>query len=241
MTSQILKHLITHLAVELRDAGSSIGKTKLVKLLYLIDVENWRRRRKTLTGLEWRFYHYGPYAFEIEDALNELAFDIPQESFTTDRGDEAFSFRPDWGLRSDLGKTVSSRELSLVNRVIEEWGKVELNPLLNHVYFYTEPMRDAKRGDVLDFSAVQPPKRKTATYKKVSLPPERLAEYRARFQEAKSKRVRRPLLRKPRYDKVYWDAVARMDAEDRPPILPPGIVEISEEAAERLRKQTDGE
>ena len=86
MTSQILKHLITHLAVELRDAGSSIGKTKLVKLLYLIDVENWRRRRKTLTGLEWRFYHYGPYAFEIEDALNELAFDIPQESFTTDSG-----------------------------------------------------------------------------------------------------------------------------------------------------------
>ena len=64
-------------------------------------------------------------------------------------------------------------------------------------------MRDAKRGDILDFSTVQPPKRKTATYKRASLPPARLAEYRARFQEAKSKRVRRPLIPEPRYDKVY--------------------------------------
>ena len=128
-----------------------------------------------------------------------------------------------------------------MNRVIEEWGKVELNPLLNHVYFYTEPMRDAKRGDVLDFSTVQPPKRKTATYKRVPMPPERLAEYRARFQEAKSKRVRRPLIPAPRYDKVYWDAVARMAEEERSRPLPPGIVEISEVAAEGLRKQTDGE
>ena len=235
MTSDLLNQIITHLVVELRDAGASVGKTKLVKLLYLIDVENWRRRQKTLTGLEWQFYHYGPYAFEIDDALEELAFDIPQESFSTERGDEAFSFRADWGLRSSLGKVISLSELHLVNRVIQEWGETELNPLLNHVYFYTEPMRDAKRGDILDFSTVQPPKRKTATYKRVPMPADRLAEYRARFQEAKSKRVRRPLIPAPRYDKVYWDAVARMNAEDRPPILPPGIVEISEEAKRRLR------
>ena len=206
MNSQILLHLITHLLVELRDAEVSIGKTKLVKLLYLVDVENWRRSRKTLTGLEWSFYHYGPYAFEIDDALEELEFDIPQESFSTESGGKAYSFRPDWGLRSDLGKAVSLSELRLVDRIIQEWGEAELNPLLNHVYFYTEPMKDAKRGDVLDFSTIErriPRSVPTPPLPKMS--ENRLKEYRRRFQEAKAKRMklRRPLNPPPRFDKVY--------------------------------------
>ena len=82
MNNQLLRHLISHTVTELTDMGAGFGKTKLVKLLYLMDVENYRRRQETISGLEWCFYHYGPYAFEIDSALNELSFDIPQESFT---------------------------------------------------------------------------------------------------------------------------------------------------------------
>ena len=155
MTSSILNDLIAHTIVQLADMQVGFGKTKLVKLLYLVDVENYRRRRRTLSGVEWHFYHYGPYAFEIDEALDYLEFDIPQESVRTGGGHDAIVFRPDWNFRPRLGDYVSSTELRLVNMVIKEWGEVELNPLLDHVYFNTEPMKEARRGEILDFSMIQ--------------------------------------------------------------------------------------
>ena len=215
----------------------SFGKTKLVKLLYLIDVENYRRRRNILSGLEWRFYHYGPYAFEIADALESLSLDIPQESFKTEQGHKAIVFRPNRNLHSMLGKRVRSSELSLVNGIINEWGDVELNPLLNHVYFYTEPMKNAKRGEVLDFSTIQ--RRKTlGKVPDVQLPSGRLNEYRARFKEVKAKRSQRTLHPTPRFDKVYMDGLARMNGEERAGI-PLGDVHISEDMKALIREQGD--
>ena len=45
----------------------------------------------------------------------------------------------------------------LARRVVDEWGGLSLNHLLNYVYFETEPMMNAARGDELDFGAVKPP------------------------------------------------------------------------------------
>ena len=192
MNNHLLRHLITHVIAQLTDAGVGFGKTKLVKLLYLIDVENYRIHRTTVSGLEWRFYHYGPYAFEIDDALKDLEFDIPQDSVTTGTGHKATIFRSNRELRPRLGEHLpSSRELRVVNTVIRDWGEIELNLLLNHVYFYTEPMKHAERGDVLDFSTIQRRHSSRAVDHGVSMPSDRLDEFRSLFQQAKAEHVRR--------------------------------------------------
>lgn len=240
MSNPILNSLMTHIITELAREGIGFGKTKLVKLIYLVDVENYRARRKTLTGAEWVFHHYGPYSFAIDEALAELDFDIPQESASTVGGRAAIVFKPSRDVESRLGERVRTSELRLVNRVIGEWGETELNPLLNHVYFHTEPMEDAARGEALDFSKIPRRARRAARAKGgAGMSEDRLNEYRKRFREAKAARAklrRRPLDPPPRFDRVYQEALARMN-EDEGYALPPGEVVISEDAKERIREQ----
>ena len=92
MSTPKLRDLISYIISELRDAEIGFAKTKLVKLIYITDVENWRRRGATVSGLEWLFYHYGPYAFAIDEALTELGADIPQEEAITQSGRQAIVF-----------------------------------------------------------------------------------------------------------------------------------------------------
>ena len=241
MNNQLLRHLIAHTITELADMGAGFGKTKLVKLLYLMDVENYRCRQKTISGLEWRFYHYGPYAFEIDSVLNELSFDIPQESFTTESGHKVITFRPERSLKPSLGKHVRSlSELRLVDRVIRDWGDTDLNVLLDHVYFYTEPMKHVMRGELLDFSTIDRTRRQSDAKRAPRLSSDHLSKYRARFQESKTRRVRQPLHPAPRFDNVYREGIAHIASEDRYTI-PPGRLEISEDEKEHFRGRGDYE
>lgn len=241
MNNHLLRHLIPHVIVKLTDMGVGFGKTKLVKLLYLIDVENYRIRRTTISGLEWRFYHYGPYAFEIDDALRDLELDIPQDSVATGTGRQATVFRPNRELRPRLSEHLrSSQELRVVNTVIRDWGETELNPLLNHVYFYTEPMKHAERGDVLDFSTIERRRSGRGGSHDVSLPTNRVEEYRSRFQEAKAKRVQRTLHPAPRFDSVYEAGLTHMMEEGVIETLT-GTVEVPDEVKESLKDYRDGE
>ena len=239
MANSILNKLIAHSIINLEERQVGFGKTKLVKLLYLIDVENYRRRRRTLTGLEWQFYHYGPYAFAFDEALEDLEFDIPQESIRTGNGRDAIVFRLDWNIRSRLGSYIESAELSLVNRILREWGEVELNPLLDHVYFNTEPMREAKRGEILDFSTIQPRRVQRSSRDATQMTADRLAEYRTRFKESMAGRESRSLNPPPRLDEVFHDALARMNREEGYEI-PHREVDISNEAKAHIRDQWDG-
>jgi hypothetical protein len=55
-----LEELILYVVGRSRDRGATLTRTKLVKLLYLIDVARAEGLGRTLTGLQWRFLHYGP-------------------------------------------------------------------------------------------------------------------------------------------------------------------------------------
>src|SRR2546427_12940168 len=61
--------LIWYLVWRVRHEDGMPAKTRLVKLLYLVDLYHVRDRGSQLTSFRWRFYHYGPYASEIETAI----------------------------------------------------------------------------------------------------------------------------------------------------------------------------
>jgi len=68
-----LSDLISAVATFVRDSGGAPSKTKILKLLYLLDIESYRKTGATLTGFEWKFYKYGPWAESYDDALQAAA------------------------------------------------------------------------------------------------------------------------------------------------------------------------
>lgn len=57
--------------------AQTFSKTKLVKLIYLLDVIHSRRDGTPFSGIEYKSYYYGPYSEEIEaslDLLSELGY-----------------------------------------------------------------------------------------------------------------------------------------------------------------------
>ena len=43
-----------------------VTKTKLLKLLYLLDVEFYRAHGQMFTGFNWKYFHLGPWTDEFD-------------------------------------------------------------------------------------------------------------------------------------------------------------------------------
>lgn len=236
-----LRSLIAYVVWKLVDMEASFGKTKLVKLLYLIDVENYRLVSRTLTGLDWVFHHYGPYAFEVEQTLKELDLDIPQEEVLTGSGHKAIVFRPSWDADAEFEEQASNIEKLVVDRTVAEWGLDELNPILSYVYFHTEPMKDARRGEVLDFAKIQKLPGLRIASRPSAVVSTREEELRGKFQKVRAERwqqVHQRLDPKPRLDDTFWRAVTYLDSAEQYSV-PRGDIELAEEFKGQLRDQAE--
>jgi len=110
--------------------------------------------RKRLSNLKWRFYHFGPYAHEIETFLGSP--DLEQIPFDLKNGKSGASFKLTSYDIFENGKQDSGEEKRIIDNLVKEWGDADLNKLLDYVYFDTEPMKDAKRGDLLKFETIPP-------------------------------------------------------------------------------------
>lgn len=176
MTKPSLLDLVKYILGLSKSYDTTLGKTRLVKLLYLIEVEYFRYFRERLTNLSWRFWHFGPYPMGIDDLLHEgfaeksIELGDGQVLKTYELADEAESLPSiDAGIRG------------IVGRAMERWADTDLNELLNYVYFDTEPMEGTQRGDFLDFSKVRP--MSEAKLKDLRIPSEKLASIRERLRK----------------------------------------------------------
>jgi hypothetical protein len=142
-----------------------IGTTKLIKLFYLIDCDHFVWNRQTLTQARWIFYHYGPYASELIDVINRTngiaVSDLDDlEDGRSFRKYSISSFQKD---PLDSAIWIAHPEIrATVNRIYREWAPVELDLILDHVYFATAPMLTAQRGEPLDFSLIASPTERIA-------------------------------------------------------------------------------
>ncbi|GEM_PF-1033530 len=147
------KTILLQILQECHNRGVSIGKTQLVKYLYLAEVEYYRNTGQRLTDLQWLFYHYGPYALELENILREPEFETIQN--TIEQGKTFIRFKVAEIDRSYL-PTVEAKLSLLVKKIVTQWKDTPLNKLLDYVYFETEPMEAVKQlGDLLDFNTIE--------------------------------------------------------------------------------------
>lgn len=213
------KLLIRAILTRIRDREGSAGKTKLLKLLYLADIENFRTTRQTITGFDWIFFHFGPWATEYDKVLDELvhenAIEIEKWSASDVEGARIKVKEP-----IELGKVIKpTTALFRSQRYIDLWADKAIPSLLDYVYFETEPMADAAKGKRLDFTKVRAdapllyqrrtgtadPKRLRAIREKFAAQRQRLAEQQ---QKSQAQYKGAP------YDEVFAEALATLDSED---------------------------
>ena len=145
------ENLLWYLAWKTGQAGGASVKTRLVKLLYLVELAYAQAGMHPVTDLDWRFHHYGPYAAGIDETLDTLVATKalrpvkPRKDVERDAHLYRAKFPPPELLPSELKR--------VVDEVCAQWARAELEDLLNHVYFETAPMRFAVRGDTLDLRA----------------------------------------------------------------------------------------
>jgi hypothetical protein len=209
------------------------GKVQFTKYLYLLDYCHWRFTGRKATSLPWKFYHYGPWCEQVEDCLVQLASDY---SFQWRETEASFIHSVELP-RHRLDLTTNS----LISQIIGWFKDRELNVLLEVTYSQTEPMMHAKRGDLLDFSAVPVDKQMPVFFtpsqkaRIFHLHPERLMKmeaFRMRAQKLKEKAKQRMAFRE---SETYQQATSMLKEEfTAPDRLPEMSGSMTLEAADGL-------
>lgn len=213
MEQTAVDNLIAATVTWIAEHDSYATKTKLLKLLYLFDVEYYRQHRHTFTGFEWRFHHLGPWAPEYDPALSGLlAHGILSEQRSNSSEDDTEFYQP-----CELVKTrrvvTNVKDESILIEVLKRWGSLTTGEILNYVYFQTEPMAGI-RNEPLDFSLI--PTERPAVYSRSSSgkSPAHIRKLRAKFEsqqaEKKAKEQRPFTFTPPNYDEQYFDAMAKL-------------------------------
>lgn len=152
-----LVHLIVWHAVE---RGNVLTAIRVVKFLYLADLYHARAHEgRTLTGFPWAFVHYGPYCTQALDALSESirmgrVIPTPYRSRYTD--EERFMYSCSLDEIPALARTLPNELALPLRRIVHRYAD-DTSGLLDLVYFETEPMIAAKRGERLNFTLAAPP------------------------------------------------------------------------------------
>jgi hypothetical protein len=210
-----LEPLIAYLIDQVKEQGGTPNKTALVKLVYLLDVECWRKFGRPATDLEWKFHHYGPYSAEMERDIDDNAF---VRVFGNRRSGYAFSPSSDWrDIHAAFNSQFGPRVRRVADEVVRRWSLEPLETLLEYVYFETEPMQNARRGETLDFSMIQIEETPTSKSPSLVFSDDFISSIRARWDRrpkttgASSQDQKTP---EPIHDEVYEEALKLMAEEE---------------------------
>lgn len=213
MNTKLIHILCNYLLARAKREQYSMGRTKLVKLLYLIDLEYYRYNRKLLTGAKWIFYHYGPYSRELNAIIDETPGIIFKDKEYIGAEKDFIDYEVEWETSEFDGVEPEIRAITEKTR--ERWGSQDLATLLDYVYFDTEPMQGVQRNEPLRFDNVntQPKKIPPLPDVEANVSQQKKQEIKALFVERK-KKLEKLIEAKPTYDEVYFKALKQMNSED---------------------------
>lgn len=146
LTNQLVKFkdIIPHIINQLSTRKLYFGKTKIIKIAYLLELLYYKINKKRLTDANWIFFKYGPYPINYNNYLEQ------DNIITTDDDHfQTISISDEFDL-----PTIPTEVKTLINGLVLEYGDMDINELLNYVYFETEPMIHATPRSELDFSLV---------------------------------------------------------------------------------------
>lgn len=211
MNRELVRRLFLYLVDQLQDLDAPISTIRLVKYLYLIDWEHYCRHKKTLSNIDWINYKYGPYFYELPEVLKSTKLDLEiQEKFSSTKVTRTFRVYEEHKIEDLLDYGTES----WIRKIITIWAYEDLEYLLDFVYTETEPMRFSKYGNKLDFSTIQCDYYMFRPRKTIKLPKENSKKIQELLKVKRKTRTESNQI-EPSYDKAYYAALERMDAEER--------------------------
>ncbi len=133
----------------------NLNKTELVKLSYLTDYNFYKYFNKDITGIIYKYHHHGPFSRSVYDCVDELREENilkQNKNISINKQRRYFSF--EIATEYDIEKYLNKQELDIVDFIIAEYGKMGFEEL-TEISYKTEPMKNAKRGEELDFSYIK--------------------------------------------------------------------------------------
>ncbi|MGH9841077.1 MAG: hypothetical protein ACREEM_20160 [Blastocatellia bacterium] len=213
-----LNNLITALVSQVTEQGGFITKTRLLKLLYLFDVEYYRIHRQTFTGLNWKYFHLGPWTADYDTILNNLVVRAELLRGPSMRVDHDTEFYRTPRIVSVKEALPDTKDEYILRAILNTWADKEMGEILDYVYFQTEPMINGERNELLDFSLI--PEQASLTYTRPSSgkSPNEIKKLRKVFEERKlanaENKEQAIKFTPPRYDEEYWKAMAILEEAD---------------------------
>jgi hypothetical protein len=210
---------------------------RLVKFVYLADLYYAREHKgKTLTGFPWAFVYYGPYCREVMSEIEAveqkgLICKVTLESKFGDKDFHLFSCHDDEAER--LEDSIPTEVLYPLRASVRKYGE-DTQALLDHIYFETEPMEAARKGDLLDFSKakpfarLQPVKLKKLSKQKIKKAKMHIDKLCEKMKRNRAKLHEENLQALDLMDEAYFDALEYMEGDDLEPGLK-GVARIIEQ------------
>jgi len=190
-----------------------VTKTKLLKYLYLFDLEAHRRTGRGITDFDWIFHLYGPWAPQYDRLYTDLVrTDVMRVTPGTRPDlDTEFLSSP---RRVELQDVVEDVGLELAFRhIVDDWADRRLGEMLDYVYFHTEPMLEAKRGERLDFKHTAGPQH-ALTLSDRAIDRRQVEQLRRRILARRPEQSPAERFTPPRYDAAYFEAQQVISEDD---------------------------
>ena len=130
--------------------GDDLTKTRITKLVYLIDWEYTKKYGRQLTEIEWFFDHYGPY---VSDVLDEADADksLSIESTVSNFGTTKYIVKPKTDKNSIDYEGLEQNEIEIIHKVIEDTEMLSWNEFINYVYD-TTPIKYSNKYTYLNLN-----------------------------------------------------------------------------------------
>ena len=212
-----IKNLIHAVVSQVIEKGGYVTKTKLLKLLYLFDVEYYRVHRETFTGFNWKFFHLGPWTREFDPLIEELVLNETLVESTSVKQDYDTKFFRVTEPRDTSRLFSTFADESILRSILNTWSESATGEILDYVYFHTEPMERGVRNEPLDFNCISEDKPEPYVRLKSRVSDKEISKLRNAFQEKLDKTKAEGAkfqFTPPRYDEEFEKAVQKIEAPD---------------------------
>ncbi|MHB8089207.1 MAG: Panacea domain-containing protein [Anaerolineaceae bacterium] len=227
MKKQLVSTLIQYIVQELTNEEAPISTIRLVKLLYLIDYEYYKKYQKTLTTIEWVKYKHGPYFFELPEVIRMTGFNLEVNEVPSEKG---FSRTFQTYREIELSGILPFSDEGLINRVVNKWAREDLSEILNFVY-KTKPMSSAVFNKRIDFSEITIQQKVSNKRQDIEIGEEVSTKIQSMLAAKKPIKV---LSIQQFYDDEYYRAMNLLNRQDVSNIKFNGVIDISKKHVDLL-------
>lgn len=139
VTPAVLRFLVSHLS-------GRLGRTHLLKLVYLSDLEARRYLGHPISRLQYTWHHHGPFDKAFYEYVEQLKREgsVTEETLTWPTGASGSIYR----FSGTIAPAPFTRgEETILAYIARAYGQMRLDALLDDVVYETEPMRAARASN----------------------------------------------------------------------------------------------